>query len=313
MPEDSSLPYQHLTVIGGGLIGGSILMAARQTQPELTIHVIDTNEATLQQLLSQGIVNRATHSLPSTLASNHLIVLAAHLDNNVAYLKRIAKLIGDDETITVTDIGSCKASICQTGKALLPKQQFIGGHPLAGKEVSGVNHATGLLFAGKPFVLCPPDNWEDDNELIGRVNTLKTFIEDTLRAHVGFQSPQHHDWAMAYVSHLPQLYAVLLTNLLAQNRPGELLSFHGAGLDGQLRLAASPYAMWEGIFSHNKSHIQEAIRGCRELLDEAEHALTTDTMANWFKQANWIHEEFHAVRRQDEPIVIDDNRSTSAE
>ncbi len=306
-----TMPYQHLTVVGAGLIGGSFILAARQTCPSLHIRAVDTDEATLQYLLKASVVDAVSRELPAEWPPNHLVVLATHLDSNIALLEQLAPRIKHDPTVTVTDIGSCKQAVCQAGTALLPTQ-FIGGHPLAGREVSGVQHATGLLFAGKPYVLCGDSNAEN-------VVALKTFIETTLKAHIGFQTPAHHDWAMAYVSHLPQLYAVLLTNLLAEHRPGELLGFHGAGMDGQLRLAASPYAMWQPIFSHNRQHLKEAIRGCRELLDEAETMLTAPTGQGeaWFgaafDKANTIHREFHAVRQQDHPLVVDDGLSTTVD
>ncbi len=311
LAHNAPTPYQHLTVVGCGLIGGSFILAVRQTCPNLHIRAVDTDEATLQYLLQSKVVDAVSRELPTDWADNHLVVLAAHLDSNIAILEKLAPHIKHDASITVTDIGSCKQDICAVGEQLLPTQ-FIGGHPLAGREVSGVQHATGLLFAGKPYVLCGNSHTEN-------VVALKAFIETALKAHVGYQTPQHHDWAMAYVSHLPQLYAVLLTNLLADHRPGELLGFHGAGMDGQLRLAASPYTMWQPIFQQNQKNLKEAIRGCRELLDTAETMLDTGNpmCGEWFDKAfhkaNTIHREFHAVRQQDHPLVVDDGLSTTVD
>lgn len=293
--------YQHITVVGTGLIGGSVVMAIRQMAPQCHIHAVDTHGDSLRALLKNNVVDTATQTLPAEWPDHHLVILATHLESNIDYLQRISPQVLENPTITITDIGSCKTGICQVGEELLPNGQFIGGHPLAGKEVSGLPHATGLLFAGKPYVLCPTTDWQQDARKQTRVEELKAFLEHCLQVRIGFQTPGHHDWAMAYVSHLPQLYAVLLTNLLANNGPEELLGFHGAGMDGQLRLAASPYAMWQPIFANNATHIREAIRGCRDLLDEAEKALeppTTATMEQWFRQANQVHRDFHKTRNQ---------------
>lgn len=290
--------FNHITVFGAGLIGGSFLMACR-AKPELHIRAVDPHDETLQYLLRAQTVDQVSLTFPNEFAENHLIVLAAHLDTNIELLQTLAPKVKDRDDVLITDIGSCKQAICDLGDAILP-HHFVGGHPLAGKEFSGVKHATPLLFAGKPFAICPPTPYPTDPTITGNVEHLMQFIETTLHAKVGTLDRAQHDKAMAYVSHFPQLYATLLTNLLAQNRPGELLGFHGAGMDDQLRLAASPYAMWQHVFDQNRDHLLDVIRQSRALLEEAETLLSgqhpAPTMATWFERANTIHREFHQFR-----------------
>lgn len=305
-------PFQHLTVFGTGLIGGSFLMACR-SQDDLHIRAVDPHDETLQYLLKAQAADTVSLTFPQEYAPNHLIVLAAHLDTNLELLKKLAPIVAERDDVLITDIGSCKQAICQLGDELLP-HHFVGGHPLAGKEFSGVKYATPLLFAGKPYAICPPEHDPTDLRTAHNVERLIDFMNTTLQAKAGTMPRQQHDKAMAYVSHFPQLYATLLTNLLAQNRPGELLGFHGAGMDDQLRLAASPYAMWEHVFEQNRDNLLDVIRQSKALLNEAEAMLSrsldkvdgaehqaNDAMAEWFEQANTIHREFHQFRHNQFP------------
>jgi prephenate dehydrogenase len=304
-PHETVPIYRHLTVIGCGLLGGSWLMAAKESNPTLHTRAVDTNAETLQYLLKAHVADDVSLTLPTQWESNHLVIIATHLTASLEVLKQLAPLVQHDPTLTVSDIGSCKRAIVALGQELLPNQ-FVGGHPLAGKEVSGVQNATSLLFAGKPYVLCP--NVANATPAYAQhIANLKHFIETTLRAGVGTQTVDTHDRAMAFVSHLPQLYAVVLTQLLAQNRPAELLAFHGAGMDGHLRLAASPYDMWHDVVLQNADNLKEVIGQCKALLAQLETQLnaihTTPTedanalLAQWFTSANTIHQRFHQAKQ----------------
>ncbi len=269
-------------------------MACREIYPNLHIQVVDPDEKTLQYALRAGIADKVSLTLPETFESEHLIVLATHLYTAIEILKTLAPQI-KGQNITVTDVGSCKRAICQLAETLLPSQ-FIGGHPLAGKEFSGIEHATGLLFAGKPYAFCPSPLMAQDPELQTRFDQLKPFVMEGLRAKIGELNADEHDRYMAFVSHFPQLYAVMLTNILHKNKPGKLLAFHGAGIDDQLRLAASPYEMWRDIFDLNQDNILSVIGQFTTMATEAEGLLNQPPMATWFNRANELHQEFHEFR-----------------
>ncbi len=295
--------FEQLTVIGLGLIGGSLAMAAREQFPLLKIHGIDPNAEALQFGLKHGILNSVSLDLAPPGAStlwpeNHLIVLACHLSAEQTHLKALAPQIRG-QAITVTDIGSCKQAICGLGAQLLPGQ-FIGGHPMAGKEFSGIEHATSLLFAGKPYLLTPESDTPPE-----RLEQLQSFVS-RLGGKLRLIDPEKHDHYMAYVSHLPQLYAILLAQVLNRNEPGHLLGYHGAGLDDQLRLAGSPYAMWHEIFEQNQSNLHTALLQLRDVIDEVLPLL--DNLAEplpvgadnpwheYFTEANRIQKQFHTIR-----------------
>ena len=284
------MSFTHLTIIGLGLIGGSFALAARQAYPDLHIAGIDHNESTCQAALKNGTINQVLDSLPDAFDGNHLIVLATHLQSNQNFLQQLAPSI-QNKPVTVIDLGSCKRNICELGQTLLP-YQFVGGHPMAGKERSGFSVATSDLFQNKTFLFCPTEA-----TLTSCYPGLAEFVRG-LGAMPRVVDPITHDHIMAYVSHLPQLYAVMLTNLLDRHDAETLLPFHGAGIDDQLRLAASPHDMWGQVFSQNQDNMLEALGAFGDILQEVTHDLSQSKLAPWFDQSNQIHQAFHQLKQQ---------------
>lgn len=297
-------PFRHLTIIGLGLIGGSLAMAARERFPSLHIQGVDPNAEALQYALRHHVIDKASLTLPAQFEESHLIIIACHLSPALAVLQALAPLV-EGKDILVTDIGSCKRQIAALGQTLLPTQ-FIPGHPMAGKEFAGIEHATALLFTGKAYLLSP--HAATPSEPLAR---LQQFVEQ-IGGKPKLVDPDRHDHYMAYVSHLPQMYAILLTNLLYRHEPGHLLAYHGGGLDDQLRLAASPCAMWGDIFQKNGDNLKQVLLELKDLIDEAlplleEHSSmsTNDPSSSssqaceawqpWFDRSNEIQRQFLAM------------------
>ena len=282
-------PFQHLTVIGTGLIGGSLLMAAREAFPELHIRAVDQDENTLQFMSKPNVANAVMRELPSQWEENHLIVLANHLNASYEFLSRLAPQV-EGLDITLSDVGSCKRRIFEIGRQMLP-EQFIAGHPMAGREFSGVSSATSLLFAGKSWLFCPHAGVKQ-----ARFERLQAFVEG-LRGIPRTVTPDDHDRYMAYVSHLPQLYSVLLTNLIDRHEPGHLLSYHGGGIDDQLRLAASPHTMWGEVFAENADNLRAVAREMGVMLGEMDDILDAPKLALWFERSNRLHQDFVSLKQ----------------
>lgn len=292
-------PFKHLTVFGLGLIGGSLAMAARERFPGLHIQAVDPSAEALQFALRNRIIDKASLNV-SEIADSlrtgepHLVMLAAHLPQNMELLRQLAPIV-KDQHVLVSDMGSCKRQIMELGRELLPTQ-FIAGHPMAGREFSGINYATDLLFTGKSYLLCP--HADTDSQ---RLEDLQAFVQG-LGATPRLIDAERHDRYMAYVSHLPQLYAVMLTNLLYRHEPGHLLAYHGGGLDDQLRLAASPHAMWGPIFAMNGDNMTQVLTELRDMIDEmipllgGESDENGEALASWFARSNKVHEQFQAIR-----------------
>ena len=294
--EKENHPYPFVTVIGLGLIGGSFAMAVKAMFPDTHILGVDTDEETLTYAIRAGIVDKVSRQLPERFEENHLVVLATHLSSSGPILEQVASVITSLQVqdITVMDVGSCKRSICELGSRCLP-QQFVGGHPMAGKEFSGIEQATALLMMSKWFLLCPlPTTPEPTLKRLMRFLTQLGTLPKTV-------DPESHDRYMAYVSHLPQLYAIGLTNLLFQHEPARLLSYHGGGIDDQLRLSASPYVMWRDVYAQNQDNVREALQGLiRELQSLSDH-LENDELETAFLQSNMVHRVFHDLKSDARP------------
>jgi prephenate dehydrogenase len=289
LPENAP-PFQHLTVIGCGLIGGSFLMAAREAWPELDIQAVDRDGETLRYLLKHEHVNRVSLTLPEAFEESHLVVLATHLSGMKQVLPQLADRVRGGD-ILVSDVGSCKRSLVELGESLLPGQ-FIGGHPMAGKEHAGVQHATSLLFTNKRYLLCPPAALLE-SDLLRRLQRFLTGFGVRLAT----VKPCEHDRIMAHVSHLPQLYAVLLGNLLFDNNAKHLLSYHGGGMDDQLRLTGSPYAMWGDIYRENADNMRDVLSEIIDKLTLMRDHLDGPELADWFERANTVYHLYHGQRR----------------
>jgi prephenate dehydrogenase len=305
-PFVTDCPYQTIIIVGLGLIGGSFMLAMRERYPNTTLVGVDANAETVQQALKNRWVNQAflqladvpLETLASSLNTQQLIMLASHLTINEALLEAIAPRIQVLPSVTVVDLGSCKRKITTMGQLLLP-QQFVGGHPIAGREKGGLANASALLFFGKRFLLTPHEG------LIGS-DTLQR-LEQLLKA-IGmnpvYMSAEEHDRTMAFMSHLPQLYAVLLTNLISRYEPGKLLGNHGGGIDDQLRIAASPYEMWGDVFAENADNMREVLAEMVAMLQELHQQLDTPELADWFAISNQIHAAFHQLKQPQKTTII---------
>lgn len=288
-----STGFKHLTVIGLGLIGGSFAMAVRSVFPEIHILGVDEDEEALTYAIRAGIVDKVSRKLPERYEENHLVVIATHLNSSLTVLSSVAHTIKDltVKDAVVMDVGSCKRAICDLAEMTLP-DQFIGGHPMAGKEFSGIEQATSLLMMGKWFLLTPLKNTPSQT-----LSRLEQFLSSlgTLPKVVDAES---HDRYMAYVSHLPQLYAIGLTNLLFQHEPARLLSYHGGGIDDQLRLSASPYVMWRDVYAQNQDNVKAALDGLIQELQRLSASLSGDALETAFLQANMVHRVFHDLKSE---------------
>jgi prephenate dehydrogenase len=262
-------PITGLTVFGLGLMGGSMVLAARAVWgKDVPIRAIDPNAQSLQLALGQHWVDHVHLDWPDTttgwpcLGDNELVMLAAPLSANAVCLERLAPLVAQHPSaIMVSDMGSCKRAIVATGKALLPTQ-FVGGHPMAGREKSGLHAATSLLFAGKHWYLTPTALTPS-----GLTDRLSTVIS-ALGAIPQVLDPTAHDAAMAWVSHGPQVLSVLLAEAISRNRPAERLPLAGTGLHSMLRLAGSQYGLWHDVLAENADNLTDVLHTLKDLLED---------------------------------------------
>ncbi|HEY7498938.1 MAG TPA: prephenate dehydrogenase [Vicinamibacterales bacterium] len=241
--------------MGFGLIGGSMALAIRRNLPDVRITAIDRSRAVLDTALRTNLADSAGEDL--SLADAHdLIVLGAPVRQNIEILAAIADRVRGDAL--VTDVGSTKADTIEAARALPPRIRFIGGHPIAGAALGGLEGVRRDLFQGRPWILTPLP--EDDPRATrpDDLDTVQSFVKQ-LGAVPCLLAPLEHDRVMAYVSHLPQFAISALMHVVGERVGHDGLLLAGNGLRDSTRLAASPAGTWRDIASTNAPEITAAI------------------------------------------------------
>jgi prephenate dehydrogenase len=244
-----------LTIVGSGLIGGSIALAARRNLPALRIVVVDRDPAVVDTALRTNLADDGGDDLARASGSD-IVVLAAPVRQNIELLQAIPERI--DGEVLVTDVGSTKVAISDAARALPPRVRFVGGHPIAGAASGGIESVRRDLFHGRPWLLTP---LPDDDPRPARPEDLDA-IESFVRSLGGVPyrlSPLEHDRLMAYVSHLPQLAVSALMHVVGDRVLHDGLLFAGNGLRDSTRLASSPPGTWRDIASTNAPPLKIAL------------------------------------------------------
>jgi prephenate dehydrogenase len=268
--------FSRIGIIGLGLIGGSIALRARELWPAALVIAVD-NKDVLEEAMRRHAIDVAADDL-IVLAEADLVVLAAPVKQNIALLAEL-----DDNVrvpAVVTDTGSTKREIVAAARDLPPRFTFVGGHPLAGAAQGGLEHARPDLFEGRPWLLTPPARSE--NPALARLTDFVT----ALGAQPRILDPRAHDRMLAFLSHLPQLTASALMQVVGGAVGEEGLALAGRGLADTTRLASSPPGIWQDIAGTNADEIGPALDALIALLHELRRDLADgDRLAEVFTDA----------------------------
>ena len=279
--------YQKIAILGIGLIGGSLARVWKSQRPSLQIVGCDSVEV-LHEARSMGIIDEAFTDCRAAVAGADLVVLATPVCSMDDLLSSIADHL--EPGTTVTDVGSVKTSTIRQARRVLPDTNvFIGGHPMAGSEHTGVKHADVFLFENATYVLCPPAGMPEA-VFSERFQDLIDLVELT-GAHILLLDSERHDRIAAAVSHLPQLVAVSLMNIAAQSdtTDGAFLRLAAGGFRDMTRIAASSFELWDDILMSNEGYVVEAINALIKSLSEGKRRLQSGDM-------NHFLAEFSAAR-----------------
>ena len=280
------MPLQQVTIIGTGLIGGSLAMALKARRSVLRVVGCD-REDVLEQALSAGAIDQAQTDLGAACAGSDLVVLALPVSGIIDTIARIAKIVYP-ETL-VTDVGSTKREICAAAERAWggeASQRFLPGHPMAGKAEGGIANASADLFQGTPWLFTPLSSGTPSGAATDFMDAVKTF-----GAHPLLCTAEEHDRVCAYVSHLPQMLSTALANVVAEQEdehgeegiaPTQLA---GTGLRSMTRLAASPYAMWRDIALTNADNLAAALLQVEQKLAHIRENLKSPELRAEFERA----------------------------
>ena len=253
LSEKKLLPYKRITIIGVGLIGGSLALAVKHRFPAVQIIGVDKPQI-LKRALKRNIIDIAEPSVKRAVHSADLVIIAAPVFAIAKLLPLVAKNIAPHAI--VTDTGSVKQAIVIQAQKLFPDGNFIGGHPMAGSEFSGIDAAHPLLFQNAIYILTPIRT--TNNTLLRALAKFFTSLD----ARIITIDPGAHDSIVAAVSHLPQLAAVALMNAVGKQHPDSPshLSLAAGGFRDMTRIASSRFLMWEDILTANQKEIGKALR-----------------------------------------------------
>ena len=269
---------ERISILGTGLIGGSLGLAWRARRPDCTIVGHDQPEV-LDKAQERGAIDEKAADPITAVDGADLVVLSTPLATILKLLDTIGEHV-EDGTI-ITDVGSVKGPVLSQADDVLPDGvHFLGGHPMAGAEHAGIDHADTLLFENAVYVLSLPEN-QDDDALDGPLAPLVDLIEAT-GARPLLLPPNRHDRLVAAVSHLPQLLAVALVNTVAEAEEDDAsdlaLELAGGGFRDMTRIAASPFDMWRDILVGNESAIHDATSAFTRTLRTLRNRLIEDDL-----------------------------------
>jgi prephenate dehydrogenase len=278
--------FQRVGIIGVGLIGGSLGLALKRASSRTHVRGFGRRKERLEIALRMGAIDDYSTSAIAGFDDRDLVVLATPVDHILGTLAHLGGILSP--ATVVTDVGSTKRAVCDKAWATLPAGvEFVGGHPVAGREVTGVENSQAEIFVSAPYVLCSQPG--SDSSSLDRMLQLV----ERIGARALVMSPEQHDLAIAWVSHLPQLVSTALANAVSDCDAGVA----GSGLRDMLRLAGSRYSIWESILGTNRDMVDEALAGFIRELERVRGRLAAGSLAEEFDTAIRVYGRFKS--RQD--------------
>ena len=239
------------TIIGLGLIGGSLAKDLRKSHFATHITGVENNPEHAKQALELGLVDKI-EPLEKAVKNTDLVIIAIPVDKEVELLPRLLDLIGYNTT--VTDMGSTKRVITETVKNHEKRKNFVAAHPMSGTENSGPTAALEDLFRDRITILC--DQEDSGPQHLALVE--KMF--QSLGMDIAYMTSDEQDHSTAFISHLPHAAAYALANAVQDKEDRRIIfDLAGGGFRSTVRLAKSSGTMWHPIFQQNRNYVVESL------------------------------------------------------
>jgi len=276
-----------VTILGTGLIGGSFALALRKYAPDVHVAGWDRAEVVQQARKSGAIAEGFSDSLEPVLRGADLVYIALPIGATLDLLPEIARHAASHAL--VTDACSTKQRVTQAAAELFSQEggpYFLGGHPMAGRELSGLEHADADLFRNATYALTSDTGESREPRVAAFVKIL-----GKMGARPMWLGAKQHDYAVGLASHLPQLAAVALASFLYDrlDENGLPITLAGPGLRDSLRLAGSPYATWRDIVLTNREVLSVALDLFARRLDDLRERLGSRELEADFDAANELY------------------------
>jgi prephenate dehydrogenase len=286
------MSIRRITIIGTGLIGGSLGLALRKAKFAGTIVGCD-REAALQKAHARGAIDLGAIDPADSMRGSDVVVLATPVLAIVDLIERLGPTL--PSRTLMTDVGSTTRAVVERAQKVFGKNAkkcFLAGHPMAGKEMSGVDYADADLFQKAAWFLTP---LEGQNLNEGLFPEFMGWI-DHMGARVAMMPANEHDRLCAWISHVPQMISTALAAALVEEfgEDAPLLPAGGRALQEMTRISASPYSMWRDVAISNKKNLEDALWKIEQRLAHIRENLTTRELAQEFDQA-------HSLRKRATP------------
>ena len=280
------MAIRQITIIGTGLIGGSLGLALRKKKFAGRIVGCD-REATLERARLRGAIDDGTANPGDAVRGSQIVVLATPVLAIVDLIERLGPVL--PAKALLTDVGSTKAAVVDRALKLFGKnagKRFLAGHPMAGKEMSGVDYADADLFQNAVWFLTPLPGQSLNEGLFAEY----TGWIDAIGARIVMLPAEEHDRLCAWISHVPQMISTALAAALVAEFGAEapLLPAGGRALQEMTRISASPYSMWRDVAISNKKNLGDALWKVEQRLAHIRENLATRQLAEEFEQAHQL-------------------------
>jgi prephenate dehydrogenase len=289
------MSIRQITIIGNGLIGGSLGLALKQRNFSGRITGCD-RAPVLERAHEKGAIDTAITNPADAVQGSSVVVLATPVVAIIDLIERLGPALSAKALLT--DVGSTKSEVVARAQKVFGKsasQRFLAGHPMAGKEQSGVEFADADLFQGAAWFVTPMPGQDIDSGLSGE------FLEwvEKIGARIANVGPREHDQLCAWISHLPQMISTALAaSLVDEFGDAPLLEAGGRALREMTRISSSPYSMWRDIAITNKKNIADALLKLEQRLAHIRENLDSRELAAEFERAHELRKEKLAISPQ---------------
>lgn len=244
--------FEQLGLIGCGLMGGSFALAMKRAGLVKRVVGYSKSPSTTERARQMGVIDVEAPSALLAVSGADIVLLAVPVSATEATFKAIRHLITSN--MLIMDVGSTKRDVVDAARKVLRDHigSFVPAHPIAGREVSGVEHADADLYQGQQVILTPIEKTQ-----VGHLKRAQE-VWEALGCHVLQMAPDSHDAAFAAVSHLPHLLAFALVHAIANQPSGkQFLSLAGPGFRDFTRIAAGDPKMWRDVLLANRVELVE--------------------------------------------------------
>ena len=274
---------KEISIIGLGLIGGSIAKGIRKVRPDIRIKAFDKKEV-LDAAADGNFFDEKLGSLEES-ADSDIIFLCLPALNSVGALETLAPIVKKD--CIITDVCGVKGMFEDKWKNLESKGIYVGGHPMAGKEKSGFANSDALLFENCVYIIST--SVKDSEKVISLIELI-----ESLGGRIRLLNPFLHDKIVADVSHIPQLLAVALVNAAATEANGiNYLDFAAGGFRDMTRIASADFQKWEQIVKANKKEILPSLDKTQKTINLTKHSIHNkryDELEQYFENAKRLRD-----------------------